>query len=185
MPASITSMCRQPRRGVQDPERGVVEVGASHEPLVRLVDGRKRPDGGAQELNLLVARAKIAQAFAEPGNRLVVGIQEPTLGEQRMDERVLHGSFDGPPKLGTRYEEGVDVDALGVERDRSRRHLAVVDRHQHEVDVGFRPDGVVGQAAAEERGENAPVLPDLLDEGVEGRRKLSGWVVSHALEGMH
>ena len=36
--------------------------------------------------------------------------------------------------------------------------LLVVDRHEHQVDVGLRPDGVVRQAAAENRREDRAVL---------------------------
>ena len=59
------------------------------------------------------------------------------------------------------------VDAVRVERDVGRLGLPVVDRHQHQVDVGLRPDRVVRQAAAENRGQDRAVLLHLLDQGVE------------------
>ena len=68
-----------------------------------------------------------------------------------------------------RNQERVHVDAIRVERHRSRRHLAVVDRHEDEVDVGLRPDGIVSQAAAEERGQDAAILLHLGHERVERR----------------
>ena len=105
MPAPMTSICGQRRRRVQDPERGVVEVPAGDEPLVRLVDGRERSGRRAQELDLLVARAELAQPFAQPGDRLVVGVEQPALGEQRVHERVLDRSLDRPPELGARNQE--------------------------------------------------------------------------------
>ena len=159
---------RQRRRGVQDPERRVVEVAARDQPLVRLVDRRDGPGGGPQKLDLLVAGAELVQPFAQPRDRGVVGVEEAALGEQRVHERVLHRALDHAPELGARNQEGVHVDALGVERHRSGRHFAVVDRHEDEVDVGLRPDGIVGQAAAEERGQDAAILPHLGHEGVEG-----------------
>ncbi len=107
------------RRRVEDPERGVVEVPARDEPLVRLVDGGERCRGRAQELDLLVARAELVQPFAQPGDRLVVRVQQPPLGEQRVHERVLDGSLDRPPELGARDQERMHVDPIGVERDRA------------------------------------------------------------------
>ena len=60
------------------------------------------------------------------------------------------------------------VHAVGVERDDPpARTLPVVDRDQHEVDVGLRPDRVVRQAAAEDRGEDGAIVLHLLHEGVE------------------
>ena len=88
-----------------------------------------------------------------------------------MNERVLKRSFDGPPELGPRNQEGVNVDAIGIERDRSGRTTLLSSIVTSiEVDVGLRPDGIVRQAAAEERGQDAPILLDLVDECVEGRR---------------
>ncbi len=59
--------------------------------------------------------------------------------------------------------------------------LPVVDGHEHEIDVGLRPDRVVRQAAAQEDGEHAAVLLQLCHERVEcsGKRAVDG-VVGHA-----
>ena len=73
---------------------------------------------------------------------------------------------------GARHEERVDVDAVGVERHVRRRHLLVVDRDEHQVDVGLRPDRVVRQAAAEDGREDGAVPLDLLDQRLEGDGKL-------------
>ena len=53
---------RQRRGGVEDPERGVVEIATRDEPLVRLVDRPQRPATGAQQFQLTVAIAGLAQA---------------------------------------------------------------------------------------------------------------------------
>ena len=45
----------------------------------------------------------------------------------------------------------------------------VVDRHQHQVDIGLLPDGVVRQAAAEDGGEDRAVLLHPLDQDIERR----------------
>ena len=58
------------------------------------------------------------------------------------------------------------------ERDVSGIDLPVVDRHQHQIDVGLRPDGVVRQAAAENDGEDRAILLDLFDQIVERGREL-------------
>ena len=50
--------------------------------------------------------------------------------------------------------------------------LLVVDRHEHQVDVGLRPDRVVRQAAAEDGREDRAVLLHLLDQRVERRGEL-------------
>ena len=65
----------------------------------------------------------------------------------------------------------VDVDAVGVQRDRARRDPAVVDRHEHQVDVGLCPDGIVRQAAAEDRSKDAVIVLQLHHERVECRRE--------------
>ena len=59
--------------------------------------------------------------------------------------------------------------------------LLVVDRHQHEVDVGLRPDGVVRQAAAEDGREDRAVRLHLLDQRVErgGELLLDVRLVNH------
>ena len=68
---------------------------------------------------------------------------------------------------GARHEDRVDVHAVRVQRQVRRLHLLVVDGHEHQVDVGLRPDRVVRQAAAEDGGEDRAVLFHLLDERVE------------------
>ena len=66
-------------------------------------------------------------------------------------------------------QERVHVQAIGVERNRVWRLLAVVGRHEDQVDVGLRPDGIVGQAAAEKGSQHAPILLYLGDELIERR----------------
>jgi hypothetical protein len=64
-----------------------------------------------------------------------------------------------------------------------RRHVPVVERDEHQVDVRFRPDGVVRQAAAENRGQYGLVALDLVDERVERRAEGFGnGPVVHATE---
>ena len=59
------------------------------------------------------------------------------------------------------------VHAVGVERDGRALDVAVVDRHQQEIDVRLLLHGVVGQAAAEDGGEDGAVLLDLGNERIE------------------
>jgi len=54
----------------------------------------------------------------------------------------------------------LNVHAVRVEREAARVDLSVVDRHEDEVHVGLRPDRIVRQAAAENRGEDGMILSD-------------------------
>ena len=82
-------------------------------------------------------------------------------------------------ELRARQQERVDVHAVGVERQARRLHLLVVDRHEHEIDVGLRPHRVVRQAAAQDRREDAAIVLELLDQRVErdGEVVLDGPVI--------
>ena len=158
---------RQRRRRVENPKRRVIEIAAGDEPFVGLVDGIQRVRAGGEELNLRVALADLVQPGAETGDGLVMGIQQPPLGQQRMHERVADRAFDGLAELGPRHQERVDVHATGVQRQARLLHLLIVDGHQRQVDVGLRPDGIVRQAAAEDGRQDRAVLFHLLHQIVE------------------
>ena len=107
---------RQRRGGVEDPERRVVEVAARDEPLVGLVDRRQRARRRAEELHLRVALADLAQPGAEIGDRLIVRVEQPPFGQERVHERVADRAFDRLAELRARHEERVDVDPVRVQR---------------------------------------------------------------------
>lgn len=65
----------------------------------------------------------------------------------------------------------MDVHTVGVKRDVSHFDLAIVDRDEHQVDVGLCPDDIVREAAAEQGRYDRAVGPGLLDERVERRRE--------------
>ena len=168
---------RQGRGGVQDPQGGVIEIAARDEPLVRLRDRRERMTARPQELDLPVASADLAQPLAEVRDGLVVRVEQPPFREQRVHERVVERALDDRPKLSARHQKGVHVDPVGIDRDRIGGAFLFVDRHERQVDVGLRPDRIVRQAAAENRGEHRSILPDLLDQRVErsGELLLNGF----------
>jgi hypothetical protein len=93
--------------------------------------------------------------------------EQPALREQRVDERLAERSFRGPAEGGAWHQVDVHVRAVRVQRDVRRIDLPVVDRHEHEVDVGLRPHRVVRQAAAQDGGEDRTVFLHLRDERVE------------------
>ena len=125
--------------------------------------------GGGEELQQGIAFADFMQAGAERGDGLVVRVQQAPLRQQRVHERIPDRAFDRLTKIGARDQEGVDVDPVGIEREAGPLEFLVVDGHQNEVDIGFCPDGVVGEAPAENGGENGAVLTDLRHEIVERR----------------
>jgi hypothetical protein len=170
---------RQRRGGGEDPQRGVFEVAARDEELVSLVNRRQRVRRRAEELHLPVALAQRAQPGAEVGDRPVVGVEQPALGQERVHERVADRALDHFAELRARQEERVHVDPVRVERQVRPVYLPVVDRDEHQVDVGLRPHGVVGQAAAEDGREDGAVGFHLLDQGIErcGGLSLDGAVV--------
>ena len=59
-----------------------------------LVDRRQRVRRRAQELHLRVALADLAQPGAEIGDRLIMGVEQPPLGQERVHERVADRPFD-------------------------------------------------------------------------------------------
>src|SRR5262245_23657584 len=81
-----------------------------------------------------------------------------------MHEGVVNRAFDRLAELSAWHEERMNVHPVRVKRQSSRGRLLVVNRHEHEVNVGLCPDGVVRQAAAEDGRENGVVLFYLLDE---------------------
>jgi hypothetical protein len=89
-----------------------------------------------------------------------------------MRERGSHRALDPLAKLAARKEQGADVRAVGIERQIARVDLAIVDGHEHEVDVGLRPHRVVREAPAEDRREHRAVGPDLFDQPVQRGREL-------------
>ena len=128
---------------------------------------RKRVGRRGEELHLRVALADLVQPGAEGGDGLVMRVEQASLGEQRVHERVADRAFDGLAELRARHQERVDVDAVRIERQVGPFELLVVDGDQHQVDIGLRPDGVVRQAAAEDGRQDRPIPFDLRDEIVE------------------
>src|SRR5206468_2975031 len=89
----------QRRGGIEDPQRGVVEISARDEPFVRLVYHRQRAGCGAQQLQLRVTFADLVQPREKRRDRLVVGVQETALRQQRVHERVVHRALDALAEL--------------------------------------------------------------------------------------
>ena len=87
-----------------------------------------------------------------------------------MHEGVAQRAVHDLAELRARDQLRVDVDAVGVEREVAELDLPIVHRHEHQVDVRFGPDDVVGEAAAQQRRENGAVGPCLFNERVERRR---------------
>jgi hypothetical protein len=58
----------------------------------------------------------------------------------------------------------VNVDSIGVKRDGFPPGLLVVDGHQHEVDIGFFPHGIVRQTAAQDGCQHRAVALHLADQ---------------------
>ena len=64
-----------------------------------------------------VSRSPIScSAVAEVGDRRVVRVEQPALGEERVHERVVQRAFDRLAELGARHEDRVNVHAVGIER---------------------------------------------------------------------
>ena len=174
---------RQRRRGVEDPERRVVEVAARDEPLVGLVERRQRGGRGGQELELRVALADVAESAAEVGDRSVVRVEQPPLGQQRMHERVADRALDRLAKLRRAASRNAWTFTPSALRESAARSslTPVVDGDEDQVDVGFGPDGVVRQAAAQNRGEDRPVEFHLLHQPIQGGLELSSNRLVHGL----
>ncbi len=132
-----------------------------------LVDGRQRARGRGQKLHLGVALANLVEPGAEGGDRLVMRVEQPPFRQQRMHEGIADGAFDRLAELRPRHQECMDVDSVGVKRQARCLQLLIVYRHQRQVDVGLRPDGIVREAAAEDGGQDRAVLFHLRDEDVE------------------
>ena len=69
------------------------------------------------------------------------------------------------------YEQGVHVDPVGIDRQIGGLDVFVVNGDEHQIDVGLLPDDVVGEAAAEHRGQDRSVVLDVVDQRVEGGRE--------------
>src|SRR5207245_6461191 len=63
--------------------------------------------------------------------------------------------------------ERVNIHSTGIERQARLLQLLIVYRHQCQIDVGLRPDGIVRQAAAEDSRQDRPILFHLRDKIVE------------------
>ena len=124
-----------------------------------------------QELALRVALADLGEPDEMVRDGVVMRVEQPAPCEERMPERLANGALGHLPEFGPGNEHGVDVHTVCVQRQAGRIEHLVVDRHEHEVDVRLCPDGVVGEAAAEDGREDGPVVPHLLDQAVERLRE--------------
>ncbi len=106
---------RQRRRGVEDPERRVVEVAAGDEELVRLVDARQRVRRRLQQRQVRIALANRLEPRAQVGDRVVVREQHAALGEKGVHERLVDGAFGQLPELRPLHQHRVHVHAVGIE----------------------------------------------------------------------
>jgi hypothetical protein len=88
-----------------------------------------------------------------------------------MDEGVLQRPVDHLAEFRPRHEQGVDVDAIGVEGQVGRLYVFVVDGHEQQIDIGLLPDNVVGEAAAEQDRQDRAIPTDVIDQSVECRRE--------------
>src|SRR5256714_2461748 len=163
---------RQWRRGVQNPESSVLQVATRQEPFVSLVDRAQCPRSRLQQLNLSIALTNLLETGKKLGDALVVRVKKAPLGEKGVYEGVPDRALHHAPKLRASGQHGVDVDTIGVERQSTLFHLPVVDRDEHQIDVGLRPHRVVRQTAAENRRQDGAILLDLLDQPIEGGGKL-------------
>ncbi len=88
---------------VENPQRRVVQIAARQKPFMGLVDGGQSPGCRREELHLVVALADAAEIGAQGGDALIVRVEQTSLGEERVEERVAHGAFQGLAKLGSRH----------------------------------------------------------------------------------
>ena len=88
--------------------------------------------------------------------------------------------FDRLAEVSARHQVRVHVHAVGIERHRAPGRFCLIDGYEHEIDIGLRPDGVVRQAAAEDRRQYAAVLLYLGDERVERRGEERFGIGGHA-----
>ncbi len=68
------------------------------------VDRPQRVRRRAQELYLRVALADFPQPRAEFGDRLIMSVEQPPLGQERVHERVADRPFHRLAELRPRYE---------------------------------------------------------------------------------
>ena len=85
-----------------------------------------------------------------------------------MHEGVANGAFGGLAEIGARHQDGVHIDSVRVETEALPGGLLIVDGHQQQIDIGLRPDGIVREAAAQNRGQNGGIALHLLDKCGEG-----------------
>src|SRR5215467_3341834 len=135
--------------------------------------------------------AEHAEPLAESGDTLIVSVEKPSLGQQRMHERIANGAFRDFAEFGARHQNGVYVNAVRGEAQAILIGLLIVDRHEHQVDIGLQPDCIVRQATAKDCGQNGAipfyVLNELVESGVELVLDLSGcggglWRPRHATD---
>src|SRR6185437_7143398 len=98
-------------------------------------------------------------------------VQNPALREERMHKRIAKRALGNLAKLGPRHHQRVDVHAVRIESRGASLGLFVIDRHEHQVDIGLIPNPVVRQAAAEDGGQYGAILFYLVDEAIDGLRK--------------
>ena len=163
----------QGRCRVKDPQHGVVEIAARDHPLVSFVNRLQRVDRGGEKLQAGIALADVRQAVAQVADRFVVGVEKAPLRQQRVHEGVVGRPLDDLAKAGPRHQERVHVDPVGVQRHVPAGYQLVVDRDQPQIDVRAGPDGVVREAAAQDRRQDRPILLEILDQPVERARKVA------------
>ena len=57
----------------------------------------------------------------------------------------------------------MDVDPLRIQGNTFAVRLFIVDRHEHQVDIGLGPDRIVRETPAENRGEDGAIAFHLFD----------------------
>jgi hypothetical protein len=82
---------------------------------VRLVEDWQHVGRGTEQRDLAIALTHLMERGAESGDGLVVRVEQSSLHEERVQERVPHRPFDHLPEFGTRDEDRVDVHTIGVE----------------------------------------------------------------------
>ena len=73
---------------MENPQGGVVEVPPGDKPLVGLVNRRQGAGPGSQELHLHVMGPQLAKPPAQIADCRIVGVEQPSPGEEGMDEGV-------------------------------------------------------------------------------------------------
>src|SRR5262249_33607724 len=132
-------------------------------PFPRFVHRRQNVNCGAEKLHLRIAVADLCESLAEIRNRRIVRIEQPALRKERVHEGVMNRTFNRLAELRSRHEKRMDVDAARVQRHIGGVELPVVDSYKYQINVRLRPYRVVGEASAENRGNDGTITLDLLD----------------------